>query len=150
MRVRETTHRPAALTRALVIAGGVVVAFIATLSFAQPAQAQQLVCPPPGHEMCRPICEIDASHPDADLTGTIATAAIRISAEPVARTSARRIAESPAESSTTFETVALTAQSATADHTSAKPSSGCAPVGLSAGCGWMAASTTGAGAYRAP
>jgi hypothetical protein len=72
MRVRETTHRPGALTRALVFAAGAVVAFLATLSYAPQAQAQQLICPPPGHAQCRPICEIDGSHPDADLTGTIA------------------------------------------------------------------------------
>ena len=54
------------------IAAGAVVAFIATLSLAQPAQAQVTPCPPQGHPSCRPICEVDASHPDADLTGTIA------------------------------------------------------------------------------
>ena len=72
MRVRETTHRPGALVRLAVIAAGAVVAFLATLSYAQPAHAQVLPCPPPGHPSCRPICEIDASHPAADLTGTIA------------------------------------------------------------------------------
>jgi len=57
--------------RALMMAAGALVGFLATLSHAQPAHAQ-LLCPVSSTKDCRPICEIDASHPDADLTGTIA------------------------------------------------------------------------------
>ena len=81
----------------------------------------------------------------SDEGRTIATAPMRMSAAPVARTSARRIAERPADSSTTFETVAFTAQRATADQTSANPSSGCGVSGFaSAGSGWSGVSTTAA------
>src|SRR5215210_4729217 len=63
-------------------------------------------------------------------------------AAPVARTWASRIADRPAESRTTFDTVAFTDQRATADQTSAKPSSGCGVPERSTGSGWSGASTT--------
>jgi hypothetical protein len=73
MRVRETTHRPGALVRLAVIAAGAVVAFLATLSFAQPAQAQVVPCPVSPTVDCRPICVVDEpDFPAGDLTATIA------------------------------------------------------------------------------
>jgi hypothetical protein len=72
MRVREQTLRPDVLTRLLVIGASAAVVLVALMAFPKVAHAQQLVCPPPGHASCRPICEVDAQHPASILTATIA------------------------------------------------------------------------------
>ena len=61
---------------------------------------------------------------------------MRMSAEPVARTSASRNADSSAELRMTFETGAFTDQSRTADVTSVNPRSGRAAGAGSGGRGW--------------
>jgi hypothetical protein len=80
MRVREKTLRPDALTRLLVIGASAALVFLATFALSESAQAQTLPpCPPgsgqalpPGKTQCRPLCEVDASHPIFSLSASVA------------------------------------------------------------------------------